>query len=68
MSDRLEVITLALLLVAPLWLSLDGQIFESAEPDVREPLLPALSAENVKRHAEGLQVGLARQAEALAAN
>ena len=68
MSDRLAAILLALLLVAPLCLSLDLEIFGATETQAREDPLPALSMEDMKRHAEGLQNEPDHEAETLAAN
>jgi hypothetical protein len=68
MSDRLAAILLALLLVAPLCFILDLEIFGPAETQARDERLPALSMEDMKRHAEGLQNALDHEAETLAAN
>jgi hypothetical protein len=68
MSDRFAAILLALVLVAPLCFSLDLEIFGPAETQAREDPLPALSMEDMKRHAEGLQGEINHEAETLAAN
>lgn len=67
MSNRLAVILLALLLVAPLCFLLDLEIFEPSEPQAQDDRLSDLSREDVKRHAEGLLEKLEREAGTLAA-
>ncbi|MEO3429236.1 hypothetical protein AAFN88_10295 [Pelagibius sp. CAU 1746] len=68
MSDRLLVVLLALLLVAPLWFLLDLEIFGPAEPETGEDPLRSLSMEEMMRHADGLMDHAATRSGALAAN